>query len=275
MEDEMHNSNLKIKQSPIILHNCGFTTVKDWNYPERLVTTTHWRCYLNDCDAALLWHGMKKITMSRDRVYLIAPNTAFKCVSNQAFNQLYFHFSLAWSEDIQARNFIYPIPLWQEAEAFMREMGKRKTVLSKKQSFLAALGFLHTALAKLPDKVFRTEEKLDPRIKSVISLLSGTVVGHFSNRQLAEKVGMSENGFIRLFSRCVGKAPQDFYRELRIERACWLLRNSTNSIELIAIDTGFVDRYHFSRVFKQIMGENPAAYRRKRKIKDDPEENER
>jgi AraC-like DNA-binding protein len=270
----MYNSNLKMNQSPIILHNCGFTTVSDWNYPERLVTTTHWRCYLNDCDGALLWHGIKKTSMSSNRVYLIAPGTAFKCASNQVFNQLYFHFSLAWPDGIQVRNFIHSIPLWQEAEAFMREMAKRKTSLSKTQSFLAALGFLHTALAKLPDNVFVAEEKLDPRIKSVITLLSGTVVGHFSNRQLAEKVGMSENGFIRLFSRCVGKAPQDFYRELRIERACWLLRNSANSIELIAIETGFVDRYHFSRVFKQIMGENPAAYRRKKQTKSDAEESE-
>jgi transcriptional regulator GlxA family with amidase domain len=75
---------------------------------------------------------------------------------------------------------------------------------------------------------------------------------------------MGENAFIRLFSSQIGKPPQQYYREKRIERACWLLNNSKASIEQIANETGFVDRYHFSKVFKTSTGETPASYRRLR-----------
>jgi AraC family transcriptional regulator len=50
-------------------------------------------------------------------------------------------------------------------------------------------------------------------------------------------------------------------RQLRVERACLLLRGNTPLAE-IALGIGFADQSHFSAVFKRHTGMTPAAYRR-------------
>jgi len=255
----MYNSNFKINQSPIRLHSWGHAAVADWNYPQQLMQTSYWRCYLNDQAGASIQHGLKTIPMSPQKVYIIAPGTSLSSHSTQAFHQLYFHFTVEWSNS-PVRNHIFALPVWEEATKLLRDLAHQQKQ-DYRRDLLAALGFLHTALSKLPPSTFLNVEELAPRLRAILKLMNSTVVGHFNNRQLAERVGMSENGFIRLFSKTFHKSPQQYYREQRIERACHMLRYSTASIETIAAESGFADRYHFSRFFRQITGTTPAKYR--------------
>ncbi len=82
-----------------------------------------------------------------------------------------------------------------------------------------------------------------------------------SNRDLARELGMNVNAFTRRFRVATGHSPHQYRLRLRIERACSLLREGGLSIEAIAAETGFCDRFHFSRVFKRIMGMGPAQFR--------------
>ena len=73
---------------------------------------------------------------------------------------------------------------------------------------------------------------------------------------------MSENNFIRVFKKEMGVSPQQYLQMRRIEWSRNLLINSSLSIAEIADSTGFADRYHFSKAFKQITRFSPAAYRK-------------
>lgn len=55
----------------------------------------------------------------------------------------------------------------------------------------------------------------------------------------------------------------EYIRKLRIDKAIQLLRSSTYTLTEIAYLTGFSDQSHFTRIFKQHMGEIPSAYRKK------------
>ena len=50
--------------------------------------------------------------------------------------------------------------------------------------------------------------------------------------------------------------------EFRLDKACRLLRHNSDSIEQIASDAGFPNRYYFSRMLREHRGVSPAAYRR-------------
>ncbi|NLZ64025.1 MAG: helix-turn-helix domain-containing protein [Lentisphaerae bacterium] len=256
----MYNSNIKVNQSPIRLHSWNYVALANWHWAQKQVPTSFWRCYLNDQAGALLRHGVKAIPMSPQKVYIIAPGTSFSCHSTQAFHQLYFHFTVEWS-NIPVRNHIFALPVWEEAAKLLQDLAHQQKQ-DYRRDLLAALGFLHTALSKLPPSTFLNVEELDPRLRSILKSMNYTMIGHLNNRQLAKRAGMSENGFIRLFSKTFHKSPQQYYREQRIERACHMLRCSADSIEAIAAESGFADRYHFSRVFRQITGTTPAKYRR-------------
>jgi transcriptional regulator GlxA family with amidase domain len=52
-----------------------------------------------------------------------------------------------------------------------------------------------------------------------------------------------------------------YYRELRLDKAQSLLRNSPLSLTEIALATGFASSSHFSRVYAQHFGGPPSSYR--------------
>lgn len=56
----------------------------------------------------------------------------------------------------------------------------------------------------------------------------------------------------------------EYIRKLRIDKAIELLGSSTYTLTEIAYLTGFSDQSHFTRIFKQHMGEIPSVYRKKR-----------
>ena len=53
----------------------------------------------------------------------------------------------------------------------------------------------------------------------------------------------------------------DYIVMIRMEHARLLLRNTTDSIQMIAEATGYPDPQYFSRRFKQTVGQSPQAYR--------------
>jgi len=81
------------------------------------------------------------------------------------------------------------------------------------------------------------------------------------NERLAELCSVSPDHFIRLFRQSVGQTPTQYTLERRVGRAAQQLIFTDESIERIAEETGFRDRFYFSRVFAKRMGLPPARYR--------------
>lgn len=83
---------------------------------------------------------------------------------------------------------------------------------------------------------------------------------------LAARCGYSPDHFRRLFQPVFGMTPAAYVTLLRVKEAARLLIFETASMEEIAERTGFVDRHHFSRVFRLTTGTPPASYRRRNQI---------
>jgi transcriptional regulator GlxA family with amidase domain len=79
---------------------------------------------------------------------------------------------------------------------------------------------------------------------------------------LAEICGYSTDHFSRLFRGLYGVTPSRYLQEVRVRHAAQLLLETALSIEQIAEQTGFSDRFHFSRVFGASTGLGPAGFRR-------------
>ncbi len=79
--------------------------------------------------------------------------------------------------------------------------------------------------------------------------------------RLAETAGLSPRQLNRLFSEKLGRPAMRYYRELRLEKAQSLLRNSPLSLTEIALATGFASSSHFSGAYAARYGQPPSAYR--------------
>jgi AraC-like DNA-binding protein len=80
--------------------------------------------------------------------------------------------------------------------------------------------------------------------------------------EIANELKLSVSHYSRLFLSKTGHSPIDYFNQLKMQRACQLLNMSNLNIGEVARETGYSDQFHFSRIFKKIMGVSPRAYRK-------------
>ena len=81
--------------------------------------------------------------------------------------------------------------------------------------------------------------------------------------RLAEQANCSPRTLLRRFKACTGMTPNDYLQRLRIGQAQQALRNPAHTLEQIAEQVGYADRATFAKLFKQLSGETPGAFRRR------------
>lgn len=107
----------------------------------------------------------------------------------------------------------------------------------------------------------RTTKHKFARIRLGIELLEGE--NDLSVSEIAERCGVSECYFRRLFQAYSGESPMRFRQRVRIERAKQLLLSDEHySIGEIASELHFLDVYHFSKTFKKFCGVSPNKFQR-------------
>jgi len=81
-------------------------------------------------------------------------------------------------------------------------------------------------------------------------------------KSMATALGHSESHLRRLFRLATGLSLGRYVRELRLQRACKFLRDSSLTIGDVAAKCGFDSIYSFSRAFKNGLNISPREYRR-------------
>ncbi len=81
---------------------------------------------------------------------------------------------------------------------------------------------------------------------------------------VAGECRLSVSHFARSFKQCTGKPPHRWLLENRVERAKELLLDPEVSLAEVALDCGFSDQSHFTRVFSRTVGTSPGTWRRVR-----------
>lgn len=83
---------------------------------------------------------------------------------------------------------------------------------------------------------------------------------------LAGVAGCSPASVHRLFNRCMATSPSRWITGLRVAEAKRLLRSSSRPVHQIAAQVGIVDPFHFSKLFKRVVGQSPQAFRRQAQL---------
>ncbi|MGN1121890.1 MAG: helix-turn-helix domain-containing protein, partial [Eubacteriales bacterium] len=78
---------------------------------------------------------------------------------------------------------------------------------------------------------------------------------------IASSAHLSPSYSSALFKESTGSSIIDYIINLRIAKACDMLKYSDRRISEIAESAGFCDIFYFSRMFKKHMGVSPAKYR--------------
>jgi len=128
---------------------------------------------------------------------------------------------------------------------------------------LSANGALQTLLYELYREnlhEFNTQS-LDG-IDKLINRLSASSNQWWTVAEMADYCSLSENQFRRLFKSRTGMSPKHYADCLKMQIATERLLSSADALDIIAGELGYVDRYHFSKVFKRIKGISPDLFRK-------------
>jgi AraC family transcriptional regulator len=120
-----------------------------------------------------------------------------------------------------------------------------------------ALLLLVSELSRLP----AAGERRRPRwLGAVEAAIEASGAESPSLTDLAALAGVHASHLLRTFRRFHGETIANYARRRRVERARAELATSTRPLSMIALDAGFVDQSHFTKVFKQAFGETPGQY---------------
>jgi AraC-like DNA-binding protein len=81
--------------------------------------------------------------------------------------------------------------------------------------------------------------------------------------ELAAQLPLSVSHFCRAFKETFGATPHVYLTRLRLDRAQATMLATTDPLSQIALDSGFADQSHLSRVFSRVVGQTPSAWRRR------------
>jgi AraC family transcriptional regulator len=126
---------------------------------------------------------------------------------------------------------------------------------------LAARLVQNYAVSK-PSLEFKANGLSRSQLERVIDYMQANLTQDLSILDLATLTCMSESHFSRSFKRSVGIAPYQYLMQQRVERAKQLLAQRSISISTIALDCGFANQTHLTKVFRQMTGMTPKAYQK-------------
>lgn len=106
-------------------------------------------------------------------------------------------------------------------------------------------------------------------VHSITDIITRYVRANYSSelslRQLANLVHISPEYLSRLFKKVTGKRLYDFITETRINKACYYLCSTTDTIDSIAMRCGYDSIACFRRAFKSLNNMSASEYRKSKR----------
>lgn len=101
---------------------------------------------------------------------------------------------------------------------------------------------------------------MHPLVRKAIQVIEKDYASKISQKELADKLGLSQEYFSSLFAKETGESFVKYLNNYRIEIARTLLKHGCHNKEEVAFNVGFSDIKYFQKVFKEICSQSVSEY---------------
>ena len=258
----LHIHPIKPGRTGITLHEAGYLpSNRDWNYPS--VFSPFWRLYHNGNSGHCVLFNERMVELTPTHIMVIPPHCLFHCLGSNPVPTFWLAFSFTRTLHADHNPPVLLMPHDTEL-CLIRDL---KQMISTDRTWEPNDAIFRNSLALLNVVLARRELHWQPPLPDTMvqirHYIETNIGAPLSNPILARKAGLSVAGFERIFKRHFGTTAARYVSEMRVREAARLLLQTDETIDAIADHTGFPNRAYFSRIFKNIICEAPAGFRRK------------
>ena len=144
------------------------------------------------------------------------------------------------------------------AQSIFRDIcGCKKTQLSRKL-FLCSKIF--ELLSLLNEQDVLPQKKISSYILKTINYIESNYSEQINVGKLAAALSLDRSYFSRAFKQAIGKSPQQYLVEYRLNKAAVLMAQHSYQPGEAGVVVGYPDIVNFSRMFKRYYGASPSEY---------------
>jgi len=246
-----------------------YGALREFSWPEGSseIRSPVWRLYWNRRGLAIFStkQGSRCSADSRNFV-LIPPDVSFERRVCQRLDHFFVHFELSGALRLPSLDLIAVQASERDLELAARLFHERASASAMGgRTYCEIQSLVFSLLGKvldgraLPD----IEQGVSKRMQEALRHIDLAQSTGDNVAELERQLGLSAKTVYRLFRYIFDCTPSQYLHRQRTQRAAVQLLYSNGTIDQIAEQNGFCDRYYFTRVFTREYGLAPGKFRRR------------
>lgn len=213
--------------------------------------------YVNDGQLSVSIDQKEYLLQKNDLVFVFANQMhEFKAMEHSSITIILFSPELVGDFYMNYKGFIPEDNVLHTEKAL--DFGRMNSIYQQKS-------FLYAICADLVEQKSFIPVRHSPQTKVLYKILLFVEQNYFNEctlKDVARHLQYDYPYLSKLFTKLMSMTFTEYLNQYRISQACYLLKNSHQSIEEVAINSGYHNLRTFHRNFKKIMGHSPREYMR-------------
>jgi AraC-like DNA-binding protein len=206
----------------------------------------------------------RAIWLQPGNLLIIPPHQTAYYRSNGGMKYHWLSLGPYWPAVWGGRPLVRLLPFAYDRELDARFAEIREILILRHRGFaIKAVGVFYELMARLEElspSPSVSESAYPEAVRNAITYLREHVTEAFDAGGTAAAVNLSQSHLRALFEKWLGESPRQFHTRCRVEQAMRLLQERELAVTAVALEVGFHDVRHFSRVFKRVVGLRPSEY---------------
>lgn len=205
------------------------------------------------------------------RMFFIPPQTkhSFYHINDNFITKYWIHFDIKTGEGNLLKHL--NLPFYIDITEDRNIVGSFQDIFryTRDNSLPSAFRLKSAILSLFSDYIEKSQltpvtiyNENNSEFNGIIAYINNNLEKKITLEDLAARMHMHPNYFIRLFKSKMGTTPLNYINTLKIERAKSLLENTQLSVSEIMLQVGSQDLSSFSNFFKHYTGYHPKGFRK-------------
>lgn len=147
----------------------------------------------------------------------------------------------------------------EQTESYFYDMNVLNQAVSFQELSILASNLIESITQAISTSTYSGNSQI---IKLAIQNINENYKNKISLKTVADQLHTNPSYLSMLFKQEMGQTFTDYLNQIRINRSCELLANTSFNLIDISSQSGFDDQSYFSKVFKKLKGMTPKDYRK-------------